>query len=132
MTNTGEQGTSLFNESKQWNDGRLWHAWGCVPDHLLDFSFLCVFTFFFRREWHFIDSAVLSWLASQLHGLRTYRRFESPLETLRRLVATSWNDDFSSCFLSVWTHGHSSWVNTHQSHFAEMLSWEEGSPRGTP
>ena len=56
------------------------------------------------------------------HGLRTYPLFESPPETPSWLVMISQNDSFSSCFLSVWSQGHSSWVSAHHAHSPATLS----------
>ena len=46
----------------------------------------------------------------QPHGLRTYPLLENPSEMPSQLVVISQNDGLSSCFLRVWSHGHSSWV----------------------
>ena len=56
------------------------------------------------------------------YGLCAYPLLESPPEMLSWLVMISQNDSFSSCFLRVWSQGHSSWVNTHCAHFPATLS----------
>ena len=75
----------------------------------------------YARSGSLDDSAVLSWLAPTMHGLRAYPQLESPPETPSWLVAISWNDSLSSCFLHVWSQGHSSLVNAHCTHFPASI-----------
>ena len=67
----------------------------------------------------------------QLRRLRAYPRLERPPEMPGQLVAIFWNDSLSSCFLCVWSQGHSSWVNVHCVHFP-ATPWEEGPNRSIP